>query len=128
MRAVAVGLIGVVLALGGAQAAECRAGHMKLENGEAVMSVSAVSYTETVFEGHKGQRTLFKGAIKGQPYIIDLQGVQGSSSFLTSYEGNKPDAGGMAVKWGRDASRWQDGSRVPVEDGPLKGMWRAVCR
>lgn len=129
MRAVAVGLIGAVLALGGAQAAECRAGRMQLESGDAVMAVSGLSYTQVAQEGIRGERSMFKGTVNGQPYIIDLQGVQGSSSFLNSYEGHKPDAGGMAVKWSQAAApQWHDGSEVPVENGPLKGTWRAVCR
>src|SRR4051812_6106101 len=128
MRAVAAGLIGTVLGVSGATAEPCRAGHMSLTKGSAVLKVERVSQHDETFGGRQAQRVLFAGRLRGRPYIIDLNSVQGSSAFLTSYAGTKADGGGMPVRWTSSIKQYGAGDLVPIEVGPLQGDWRVSCR
>lgn len=128
MRAALFGLLGVVLALGSAQAAECRAGRMVFVGEGKTFQVEDASRTRTRFEGRGAERVIFRGVMGGKPYIVDIQGAQGSSTYFTSYSGRTPERTAMKPNWGVEPSDWSDGVQISVYDGPLKGDWQAVCR
>ena len=79
MRAVWFGLVASVLALGGAQAAECRAGHMALKAGAKTFSVAKASYSSREGGEVSSERVVLVGRIKRAPYVVDIQAVQGES-------------------------------------------------
>jgi hypothetical protein len=128
MRALVIGLIGAVLGISGAAAGPCRAAHMSLKRGSAVLKVERVSQADVTFGGRRAQRVLFAGRLHGQPYIIDLNSAQGSSAFLNSYAGTRADGGGMPVRWTSSIKQYGAGDLIPVEVGPLQGEWKVSCR
>lgn len=127
MRAVAIGLVGAVLALGSVQAAECRAGHMAFVDGDKRFDVTATAYARKKIEGRGAERVLFRGQMDGKPFVVDVSGVQGNSTSFDSYAGEKAEATGLPAKWGRSPSSWTDGSQITIYSGPLKGDWQTVC-
>lgn len=128
MRAVLLGLVGAVLAVGGAGAAECRAGHMTLTQGSKSFAVAAISDVRYTYDGHHGFRQIFRGTMDGRPYIVDMEGIQGNTSSLVSYPGRKPASGGRSPVWGGKPSGWKNGDTTMILAGPMNGDWRAICR
>lgn len=136
MRALWVGLVGAVLAVDAAEATECRGGRMTLVKDAEMFRVTDISHYEVTPKESASRtpslamsRTVLKGSLRGRPYLIDLQSMQGSSAVLTSYKGMTADTGGMPVRWGRRIDRWHVGGQsVGVEAGPLEGEWRVICR
>ncbi len=127
MRAVVFGLIASVLALGSAQAAECRAGHMAFVDGDKRFDVTATAHAKRAIEGRKAERSLFRGQMDGKPFIVDVTGVQGSSTSFDSYAGQEAETTGLSAKWGTASSALSDGAPITIYSGPLKGDWQTVC-
>lgn len=121
-------LLGSVLVVGTAGAGECRPGAFSfVSTAGKAFKVQAYGFGGMRPGYGAAARTVFRGTVKGKPYIIDIQGVQGSSTTFTSYAGTKLGKG-IAPKWGKLFRPYRHGDEMPVGDGPLEGEWRAVCQ
>lgn len=127
MRTIWAGLLGAFLTIEGAQAAECRAGRMTFVQEGRTFRVTDTSLTQARFKGLGAERTIFRGTLGGKPYIIDVQGVQGSSTNFTSYAGRIAEKTAMKPNWGEVPRGWSDGAEVQIYDGPLRGDWKVRC-
>ncbi len=127
MRAALFGLVGIVLAAGGAEAAECRAGHMTLQSDTGgVFRVEKASVVRGRSDGLATERAVFRGVYARKRYNIDIQGMQGGSTTTSSYSGAVEPWLSSPV-WRTRIPRIKSGAIFEVQDGPLKGEWKASC-
>ena len=127
MRALLIGLVGVLAIVGGAEAGECRVRHMAFVSGGKTFQVVKTSHTVSKVNGLFSEKTIFRGRVGQVPYIIDIRGLQGNSTTFDSYRGQVVKAGIGKLNWSSTAQGWTDGAQMMINAGSLRGDWRAVC-
>ena len=117
-----------ILSAGSAGATEgiaCRAGAMEFRQGGRVMKVNRTGYGSA----DNAERVVFRGTVSGKPYVFDVITVPGNSlGGFVSERSTQPSPGGLPMHWGKAPKGWYDGMQLDIEQGPLPGAWKAVCR
>jgi hypothetical protein len=126
MRAVVLGLVGVVLA-GQAWAGECPAGTVTMRDGGRALRVLEEARVEEKLEFSKAERSLMLVRMRGRLYTIDMQKSPGSSLIVGSAPGRISDDGPMAPRQWHKARPSHETYTIQVDGGPLSGSWEYTC-
>ena len=130
MRAVWVGMVGVLLSLTGATAGSCKpeGASLRGQDGRVLTIVKTATGDARIDRHHRASRLLLAVKLKGEPYLLDQQAIQAvMSSVMTSDPGHKPSRFAVMPLWRPSSWTYSDGEVLFVLGGPLSGQWTVSC-
>ena len=130
MRAILIGLLGVVLGLTETSAGACKPEGAKLsgEDGRVLTIVKSARGDARIERGRGASRLLLAVKLGGKPYLLDLQAIPGvMSSVMTSDPGHKPGRFPVMPRWRPSDWTYDDGEVLVVSGGALSGQWKVSC-